>query len=136
MKSGSRLNLLSAVIFLGIGILLFLVLTNKQLASYMLHSSLQLDSNHSFFGIIIILITAILFLFRLHKKGLKNQWIELKKRLNLFISTVLVITAIGGLMMILQTGLIFYSLFNFGLLVAIGASIAFLTELIFVKETV
>ncbi|MBS0000448.1 MAG: hypothetical protein KFF73_15820 [Cyclobacteriaceae bacterium] len=129
------LNTLSAALFSGLFLVSVVPLIDTHLSAYMLPSRFQLDSNHFMIGLAILLMTVILLIYRMRKIQDNNHPWELKKGLNLFIISALLITAVSGLLMMINAGWIFYSLFDLGLLFAVGGSMLVFSELIFARKT-
>ena len=126
------LNTVSILLFLGFAFMLARVLPDGQLSLYMLPARFHLDANHFGIGILILLITAAVFVARirnLHEHFKSHDVI--KNSMNLFVIISLLITCISGVLMLFTGNWIFYTLFDTGLLLMITGSILILAELSF-----
>jgi hypothetical protein len=135
MVSGPALNWLSAALFLGLSLVMVLTVPDKQLAVFMLPSRSLLDGNHFLVAAIIVIIAVILLIVNLQRYGQGNASAGLNSGLNRFFTVSLVIVLVSGLLMVAQVGWIFYTLFDLGLLMALGASVVVISELIFEGKT-
>jgi hypothetical protein len=133
--SKSWLNILSIGFFAGIVFVLVWVLSDQQLALYMLPSRLQLDGNHFITGIVIMLAILLLTGFRIsRKRNLNSLPAILKDGLNLYLLSCMIVIGFSGILLLVNAGWIFYSVFDLSLLLAVAGCIEIPVEIILDRQ--
>ncbi|MEX2426869.1 MAG: hypothetical protein WD577_01330, partial [Bacteroidales bacterium] len=140
--SWAGLNSISVLLSLGFAFLLLLMLPDDQLSSYMLPSRFQLDANHFGVGVFILLVTFVLLTARIRILKKKILFPDLMKSpisrfsINRFVVIAFFIVVFSGLLMLVSSNWIFYTLFDIGLVLTVTGSILILSELTFRKRTI
>lgn len=124
------LNIASIAAFIGISAVFALVFLDSRLSFYMMPSRFALDANHFLISLVIIAISIVVIVLR--TKCISAEICigdKLKDSLSLAAIASIGLTVFSGLLMLLNAGNIFYSLFDLGLLLSIVCSIIILFEL-------
>ncbi len=131
------INGISIILFLGFTFILLFALHDEQLSRYMLPSRFQLDANHFLIGMLLLLATFILLIFRNRKAREKFILRDVMKcSLNRFTVISFFIVVFSGLLMLVSSNWIFYTLFDIGLVLITACCILILFALTMNNKTV